>query len=248
MSQKIYKVIVWLVRLFFPKIEVTGLENLPDEPALFIGNHAQMGGPITAELYFPVKRRTWCAGEMMHLKEVPAYAFTDFWSFKPVWCRWFYRLLSYIIAPIAVCIFNNAETIEVYHDARIVDTFRETMRYLSEGVSMVIFPEKNEHYNHILYAFQEHFVDVARFYYRKNKKDLLFVPMYLSTKLRRLVIGKPIRFDHTVPIAEERTRIIQYLMEQITEEADSLPLHTVIPYRNIRKKDYPTNHPKEDRS
>ena len=36
-----------------------------------------MNGPIICELYFPDKCRTWCAGQMMHLKEVPEYAFQD---------------------------------------------------------------------------------------------------------------------------------------------------------------------------
>ena len=35
------------------------------------------------------------------------------------------------------------------------------------------------------------------------------------------------------------------LAEQITEIAAAQPLHTVIPYRNIRKRDYPKNKPVE---
>ena len=34
-------------------------------------------------------------------------------------------------------------------------------------------------------------------------------------------------------------------MDEITAIAESLPEHTVVPYRNIPKKDYPTNRPKE---
>ena len=69
----------------------------------------------------------------MHLKEVPAYAFRDFWSQKPKWTHWFYKILSYIITPLAVCIFNNAHTIPVWHDTRLVSTFRTSMQRLQEG-------------------------------------------------------------------------------------------------------------------
>ena len=103
-----YKIIKGLVRLFYPKTRIEGAANLPEEPCILVGNHTQMNGPIVSELYMPVERYTWCAGEMMHLREVPAYAYRDFWSGKPKAVRWFYRLLSYLIAPIAVCVFNNA--------------------------------------------------------------------------------------------------------------------------------------------
>ena len=34
-------------------------------------------------------------------------------------------------------------------------------------------------------------------------------------------------------------------MQEITDIAASLPLHTVVPYRNIPKRNYPTNIPIE---
>ena len=77
----------------------------------------------------------------MHLKDVPEYAFRDFWSQKPKWTHPGYKLLSHIIAPIAVCVFNNARTIGVYHDTRILSTFKNTVKKLQEGKSVVIFPE-----------------------------------------------------------------------------------------------------------
>ena len=42
-------------------------------------------------------------------------------------------------------------------------------------------------------------------------------------------------------IEKERTRICNYLMDSITEIAVNLPLHTVVPYDNISKKEYKTN-------
>ena len=240
-----YKFLKWLVRLIYPKMEVVGAENLPGEPCVIVGNHTQMNGPIACELYFPIPRSTWCAGQMMHLKEVPAYAYEDFWSFKPKGVRWFYKLLSYLIAPLSVCVFNNAETVPVYRDTRIITTFRQSIEKLRGGVSMVIFPEYNRRYNNIIYDFQDKFIDLARFYYKKTGTELSFVPLYLAPKLKKMVLGKPIRFNAKAPIEQERQRIRDYLMNEITELAASLPLHTVVPYRNIPKKDYPKNIPLE---
>lgn len=241
MQKRIFKIIKWLVRMFYPKMEAVGTENLPKEPSIIVGNHTQMNGPIVCELYFPTERYTWCAGEMMHLKEVPAYAYKDFWSGKPKYIRWFYKILSYIIAPLSVCVFNNANTIGVYHDTRIVTTFKETIKKLQEGASIVIFPEHDVKYNHIVYEFQDKFIDIARFYYKRTGQELDFVPLYIAPKMKKMYFGKPIRFCAANTMEQERKRICDYLMQEITEIACSLPLHTVVPYPNISKKDYPTN-------
>lgn len=234
-----------LVRLLYPKMEVVGTENLPPESALIVGNHCQLHGPIACELYFPGNRYTWCAGEMMHLQEVPRYAYQDFWSEKPRWSRPFFRLAAYLIAPLSVLVFRNARTIAVYHDSRIVSTFKNTVSRLMEGANVVIFPERNRKYNHILYDFQDKFIDVARLYYRRTGLELSFVPMYIAPNLRKIYLGAPTRFRAEEPADLERQRIRQYLMDQITAMACALPEHTVVPYRNIPKKLYPTNLPKE---
>ena len=52
----IYRFIKWLVWLFYPRMKVEGLENLPEEPCLVVANHSQLHGPVACELYFPGKR------------------------------------------------------------------------------------------------------------------------------------------------------------------------------------------------
>ncbi len=241
-----YKIIKKLIFLFYPKIKVEGAENLPREPVILVGNHTQLHGPIVAELYCPGDHYTWCAGEMMHKEDVAEYAFRDFWSQKPEYTHRFYRLLAKLIVPLSVCIFNNANTIGVYHDTRIIGTFRNTVKRLQEGANVVIFPEHDVKYNHILYDFQDKFIDVARLYYKKTGREVLFAPLYIAPRRKAMYIGQPTRFRADVPMDEERRRIKSYLMDTITDMACGLPEHTVVPYRNIPKKLYPTNIPKEE--
>ncbi|MDO4733559.1 MAG: hypothetical protein Q4B50_08630 [Bacillota bacterium] len=240
-ASMLYKTIKAVVRLFYPKMEVEGRENLPDEPVIVAGNHAQMNGPIASELYYPGKICIWCAGEMMHLKDVSAYAFRDFWSRKPRCIRWFYKLLSYLIAPLSVCVFNNAHTIPVYHDTRLITTFRRTMDALQQGSSIIIFPEHDVPHTHVLCGFQDKFVDIARIYQGKTGRELAFVPMYIAPQLKKIYLGKPISFCSASPIEEERSRICEYLMAEITDIACSLPEHRIVPYNNVSKKYYPSN-------
>jgi len=242
----IYRILRWFVYLFYHKTKVVGTENLPDEPCIIVGNHSQMNGPLVGELHFPGKHYVWCDGHMMHLKEVPAYAFQDFWSGKPKWTHWFYRILSYIIAPIAVCVFNNAHTIGVYRDQRIISTFKNTITKLNEGNNIIIFPEHYVDRNHIICDFQDRFIDVAKMYYRKTGKELSFVPMYIAPNIGTMSLGEPVYFDPVAPMDTERSRIRDILMERITDLGCALPEHTVVPYRNIPKKDYPSNIPAKE--
>lgn len=245
MKQKIsfilFKIIRAAIKFFYPKISVEGTENLPKEPVLVVGNHTQMNGPICCEIYFPGNSCTWCASQMMNFKEVPAYAYSDFWSQKPKRSRWFYKILAYLITPFSVCIFNNAKTLPVYRDQRVLSTFRNTVNKLSSGANVIVFPEYDKKYNNIIYDFQDRFIDVARLYYKKTGKELGFVPMYIAPKLKKMYLGKPIYFNHEKPMDDERKRICEYLMSEITKIACSLPKHRVVPYRNIPKKDYPYN-------
>ena len=109
----------------------------------------------------------------------------------------------------------------------------------------MIFPEKNERCDNILYAFQDKYVDLARFYYKKTGVVLNFVPLYVAPYLSLMCFGEAIRFDPTAPIEEERARICKAIHDEIVRIACSMPTHTVVPYRNIRKRDYPKNIPFE---
>ena len=62
----LFRLVKWSIKVCYPKMQVVGEENLPDEPAIIVGNHCQMNGPIVGELYVPGEPYIWCAGEMMH--------------------------------------------------------------------------------------------------------------------------------------------------------------------------------------
>ena len=238
---KPYLLVKAIVHAIYGDMEVEGFEDLPEGGLVIVGNHAQVHGPIGSELFLGENRYTWCIGEMMSFKEVPAYAYKDFWSQKPRSVRWIFKIASYLIAPIAVFILNNANTIPVYHDARVMVTFRQTLRLLREGARIVIFPERDAPYNNIVCEFQDKFVDLGKMYYGMTQKDLAFVPMYTAPKLKKMVLGAPVYYRHDQPAEEERARICREMQEAITDLARGLPRHTVVPYPNIPKKDYPCN-------
>ena len=234
-----FKFIKKIVKIFYKTPEFSGVDNLGDEPVIIVGNHAQLHGPIITEAYMPNNTYVWVVGEMLSVKKFPAYAYEDFWRFKPKWIKWFYKGFSYAIAPLASYIFNNAKGIGVYKDIRIANTLKNTVLRLKEGNNVVVFPEKRESYNNIINEFQKNFVDVARVYYKATCKEISFVPTYIAPKIKKVVYGKPIKFNSTADYKEEKERIVNKLKEEITSLAKELPTHKVVPYENLKKKDYP---------
>jgi len=227
------------VKKVYPAYTVEGLENLPEEPCFIIGNHAQIHGPVISQFYAPENSYTWCAAEVKDIKAAQPYAYKDFWNQKPQSIQWFYRILSYIVAPLLVYIHTNARTIGVYHDHRVMTTFRETLRRMEEGNHIVIFPEKAVPDNNILCRFQEGFVDAAKLYHRRTGKRAAFVPMYIAPSLHKVVLGAPVYYNEENPLEEERGRICQEMSSAISALALSLPPHIVTPYMNVPKKEYP---------
>ena len=235
----IYHILRFFIKIFYRKRVFIGLENLTDEPYIIVANHAQIHGPLVAETQFPRKRMTWCIGNVLTTKEFIKYAKTDFWGKKPKWIRWFFNLLAYIISPIGSCVFRSCDVIGVYKDARLLSTFKQTVKELNNGNNIIIFPESTNPYNHIINDFQDKFIDVARSYYKVHKKCLSFVPMYNAVRIKKVVIGKPIQYNPNIPIEEMRKIICDYLKDEITNLALSLPPHKVVQYFNTGRKNNP---------
>ena len=244
-AERAYRFIKGTLDLFYQKYRCEGLEKLPEEAVILVGNHCQAHGPLVGELRLPFPRKTWCASEMMERDKVAEYAFRDFWSQNPKWTHPFYKALAHAITPLSVLLFNHAETIPVYRDNRVLVTFRETMQALEAGTSVLIFPEHDKRHNHVLDDFQDRFIDVAKLYRRRSGSCLAFVPVYICPALKKICFGEPVRFDPSLPMDAERERIKNELMARITALADALPEHRVVPYRPQPKKNWPHNRPKE---
>ena len=54
------RVIRRAVDLVYPEMELVGLENLPAEASIIVGNHSQIHGPIITEERLPFDHYTWC--------------------------------------------------------------------------------------------------------------------------------------------------------------------------------------------
>lgn len=240
-SRAIYKIFRFFAEIVFRGTKVERVEKIQKKGKIIVANHAQLRGPFIGELFLPENCYIWANGQMFHKKEVPDYAMEDFFPYKPKWMQPICRLASNIMAYLIPPIMENARAIPVYRDARIASTFRKSLKLLVEGKNILIFPECHEKNNNIVNRFQQNFVDIARLYNRRTGEDLAFVPMYIAPDLKRTFVGNEVMYDSAADPEMERERICQYLSDEITKMARELPVHIVIPFDNLRKKQYITN-------
>lgn len=227
-----YKFIRGILRLCFPKAKNI-YEEQPDEPAVYVCNHSAIHGPVMMTLDFHRKHRTWTIHCALDSKKAVNYAYHDVLLGNSRRCKWFWRMLSHIIAkllPPLVCY----DTIPVYHDKGIIKTFKQSVKALTEGEDLVIFAESPKRFSEYICELQSGFVDLARLYYRKAKKALKFYPVYLSKKNAVISIGKPIAYDPEQPIEEQRETIAAYLRDNIDRLARQLPAHKPVPFLTER--------------
>lgn len=236
-----YRIIRGTINFFFHKRTFLNKENLPEEPCIIVTNHSQMYGPICCELYIDNPKTIWCISQMLDKKEVRDYAYNDFWSEKPKYIRWYFKLVSKLFGPLLYHLMYYSNTLPVYKDNRIMATFKESIKKLNEGHNIIIFPESRNQYNEIINDFQENFVDLAKLYYRRYNKELLFVPMYNAVNLKKMIYGKPIKYNPNIDLEEQKHIICNHLKQEITSIAKELPLHKVVPYDNLPRRKYKTN-------
>jgi hypothetical protein len=217
-------------KFIFRKPEIIFEEPITDEPAVFLSNHSATNGPAFMSLYFPVKHKTWIIGYVLDKKKSANFEFHDFFFARGRKCKWFWRLLSHIVAPVLRPLLRNADPIPVYHDARLATTFRESLKTLGDGKSLVIFPERPKRFSEYISNLYSGFAELGALYYTDCGKKLKFYPVYVAHKLRKIMVGKPIEYDPSVRGKIQRETVSDYIRDNIDRLARSLPPHKSTPF------------------
>ncbi|MFA6866440.1 MAG: 1-acyl-sn-glycerol-3-phosphate acyltransferase [Clostridia bacterium] len=223
------KLIDIISSIIFPKPKIIGEDKLnTEEPAIYVCNHATALGPAYTTKYLKVNHRPWIIGYALDKEKAPNYIFHDFLHAKGKKCKWFYKILSHIIAFLLVPILKSYRGIPVYHDQRMMSTYRESLKSLESNENLVIFPESPKKYSKYVFEFQNGFVDVARLYYKNTGKELKFVPIYIYPKT--MIIGDALQYDHTKDFKEQRKELAHNLTVTVDELAKSVPNHKNLPF------------------
>lgn len=219
-----------IATLVFPKCVVETKTPLTDEPAVYLCNHSGMVGPSLMTLYFNKPHKTWMIGYILNGKKSADFVFHDFFFGRSKKCKGIWRFLSKIVARGIRPLLEYGEPIPVYHDKRMIETFRQSLDTLLSGENLVVFPECPRRSSEFINSFYSGFVDMGRSYYAATGKELAFYPVYAEKKNRVISIGKPVYYDHTKPPHAQREDISEKVRAAIDELARELPKHKPRPF------------------
>lgn len=218
----LYRVLAGLLNVLVWGGELVDEENLPEEgPAVYVANHALALGPIAVAASLPVRLYPWAIGDMLDWKKAAAYLNKDFVEPQlhippPVSMS-----VSRLISQASVRLLQNIECVPVWQGEDLMETYRISVDFLTQGRSLLIFPEDpaqplDEQCR--MSPFKKGFSRLGEMYFERTKNILRFYPLIVHPRLRQVKVCKPIAFNPNNDPASERVRI-KSVLEMIIRNA-----------------------------
>ena len=201
-------------------VDLDHVREDPDNPIVFLGNHAEIYGPIASALCFPVPVRFWVISKMMFRKQdVRAYLYENTFSkktFLPVFVR---KLLAWYLGWLSVNVMNSLRAIAVYRDSpmKLRQTLRESVDALSSGENLMIFPEHPEgkYVKDGISELSPGFLMLAEAWWKKSGKKLRLMPVFANRERRTFTFGDEITYEPENGYAAEQERILKEAYGQL---------------------------------
>ena len=202
-------------------VDLDHVKEDPENPIVFLGNHAEIYGPIASALCFPVPVRFWVISKMMFRKQdVRAYLYENTFSkktFLPVFVR---KLLAWFLGWLSVNVMNALRAIPVYRDSpmKLRQTVRESVEALKNGENLMIFPEHPEgkYVKNGISELSPGFLMLAEAWWKKAEKQLRIMPVFANREKRTFTFGEEIRYEPENGYAAEQERILKEAYEQLS--------------------------------
>ncbi|NLH01162.1 MAG: hypothetical protein GX488_04550 [Clostridiales bacterium] len=175
------------------------------KPSVFVCNHDRAYGPIAMCAHFELSSdiRPWINAQVLSAKEAPAYIRQDYWWDAD---KWYAPVMdytaAYACALILPPILRGSGCIPVYHDTGVISTLRQSVKMLSEGKHILLFPEHPTGYRTYGERIFDGFVSVGRLYYAKTKETVNFYPTYVDWENKVIRVGRPVAYDPEIKYEE----------------------------------------------
>lgn len=221
------KILAQIVRPFV-RCKVIGRENIPenkDGDIIYLCNHSEIFGPISAFIYTKMPLRPWVISELCDPAKVREYVYQGSFEKIRFLPKFIKRGLAYMVSPIIIWGMNSVEPIPVYRNQpnELLKTFRQSLNAMQAGDNLLIFPENPFHED--MYTgqylkagvgkFFDGFCAIAPTFYSKTGRKCLFVPIYTSKKDRTITYLKPIEFNPENAFKLEAERICETAREEM---------------------------------
>ncbi|MDD4797693.1 MAG: hypothetical protein PHO66_07995 [Eubacteriales bacterium] len=205
----------WLARRVVPRMRVEGWENVNGSPAIFVGRHMDMYGPVTIMAWASIPRlRAWVLYKFMDKQtcyhHYATYTMMKRRGYPALWSKILARILSWLVPPLC----RSLRAIPVYRGSKdIIRTMKQSVEALEQGDSILVMPEidyvDRDDAVGELYA---GFIQLGRLYCAKTRcKSIAFVPVYSDMQRSAVCIRQPVVFHADQPFQQERIRVMEQL-------------------------------------
>ena len=204
-----------------PKFKYIDADGFIDQPFVFIVNHSGSRVPTRIENYFPVPMYMWGTYEMTEgLKAVRHYLIHTYYHQKKHVPLFFAYIIGTLFAPVPNGFYKGTRLIPTYTDGRLIQTFKETERLVSEGNSLVVYPEDSSdgYKDQIEYLFNG-FLTFCQMQLRKGRDMPIYVS-YFQRRKRRFVISKPHFYSELLKQYETHDKIAKELRTEMNSLMD----------------------------
>lgn len=198
---RLFRLLRLVIALFTPRMETVWEEPFSGAPSVFVCNHDRAFGPIAMCVHFPLCReiRPWINAQVLSPRETPQYVREDYWWNPDKWTAPIFDYsLAYLMALLIPPILRGADSVPVYHDAGVMATLRASVKTLSDGKHLLLFPERPTGYHQYDTEIFDGFVSVGRLYYKRSRERVHFYPAFVDWESKKITVGKPLVYDPSV--------------------------------------------------
>ena len=215
-ARRFYK----LFRFVLLRVRLRGTRHLRSRgPLILVSNHAGSYGPLSLVTSLPLELYPWVVDETTDARTAARRIQAEFLEaelhLRPPLSTW----LARVLARIAAAIMRDINAVPVHQKSRAIrSTVEASVDLLARGKNILVFPEDStRRLNDVLCQFATGFLHMARLYYERTREAVLFLPVAVNRRVRGIRIGRPVRFDATVPFMVEKARLKRELEHRVTE-------------------------------
>ena len=220
------KIVIGILRPFnrHKMVNLDHIRQDSENPLVFLGNHAEIYGPIASALCFPVPVRFWVISHMMgRSRDVRAYLYENTFSkktFLPVFVR---KLLARLMGWLSVNVMCGLNAIPVYRDSpmKLRMTLRKSVEALENGDNLMIFPEHpdGKYVKGSVSELSPGFLMLAEAWWKRSGKKLRIMPVFANREKRTFTLGDEIVYEPENGYAAEQERILLEARNQLLQLA-----------------------------
>jgi 1-acyl-sn-glycerol-3-phosphate acyltransferase len=214
-----------LFRFLLLRVRLRGACNLRSRgPLILVANHEGSFGPLSLLTSLPLELYPWVVDETTDARTAARRIQAEFLEaelhLRPPLSAW----LARAIARIAAALMRDINAVPVHQKSRRVrETVARSLEILERGGNILVFPEDPvRRLNGVLNDFCTGFLHLARLYYVRTSKAVLFLPVAVNRKVRSILVGQPVRFDASAPFIVEKARLKKELEHRVEELYRSL--------------------------